>query len=1501
MGKGGDDYVVVGYKYSLGMHHVPTHGPDDDSYLTVHEFLYGDEVAWSGTIRSNVEGNTSVSINKPNLHGGEKKEGGFVGQVDFEFGADSQGYNSYIQAKSPAPISAHRGVFGSVMRSPYIAANNPYLKKPSWVLSRYSTALSGSYAKSANEGMNPAHIMYECLTNKKWGLGYDRSDIDVDSFMAAAATLNTEDFGLCLVWAKQSTIFDFLQEVTDHIGAILSINPFTGQFYLKLIRQESTEGLTQVDSSNSKMVDRQAPSWGNTTNTIAVTYYNVDEKEKRSVTVHDSGNIRVQGRVVHRDTAYMGINNAALATRVAERDLRMLSVPLNKIDLEVNRVGWTLRPGDIFDYSNPERGLDGIVLRVGNISLGTLTAGTIKVSCVQDVFSMPETTYYTEEPGGWVPADGEPQEPPRRLLVESPYWLLERKMSDADLEVLTDLDTFVGGIATRPTGLSYNYELWTRVGAEVYIRRSVGGWAPCYELTADIGEDDGYFSYLQVSEISDGDRIEVPKLALLGDELVWITAVNSSFTQLTVYRAMIDTVPATHTAGALVYVFQTFDSKDPTKYLAGETVDAKFLTVASGGTLDIADANQLELITVGRQGRPYPPGAVRVNDEDYFAPEFEGGFELHWSHRDRLLQIEEAPTFWNAASIGPEPGTTYNLSLYGDDDGLLRTITGITADNYVYALADELADRAKPPVGLTPITMTNPDAETGDIEGWGQNPIVGSMGAYPGYSTVSPHSGTYCFMGNEVPLFQIPNDPINLVDAGILAAELDSGTAYITVTWWQNSLAGNDKGRVGLWFLRENQTPISQVFSTATAPVVWTQYSMRVQVPYDSQGIRLVKVILEGERFSGDFCTVFFDDITLEYDLQSQANQYIRYVLESERDSLKSLQKYDTTVQRPTGNLAPYSRYKQTFQMQNSNGALGKVGTHNDYTVMLHVRDKINPSGTRIASTMIDGSREDGMDLIVTDSTGTIRYPRIVHRFDKRGLELIIFFKMPICAAYSEDGKFNLYTGSGLDIPNDTGAFDDDYACVCYLDEPDPRDLTANACPITIEEVNGGKTGSYLETETSPNVPAELGITHDETDWWLFSTNQITKTDAFWSTTVQNTNPLGAISGAPNTIGDGFYYQGYLYVPAMRFVSCGDYDTVSLCRFDAATLAFVDEVDITPSGAAATSCCRKYKVYENEIAVVSYCHNNKIFLYDFDSDPNRGFKGVIQLSSPIEKPVGITMVGGFFLINSEQDSVTYKVALDGTVVGQVYFDDSATFYRGLTSNDNGVDPYVGTDAWILLDSGISDRTIRKLEKLGGMFFPGSDVDDANPNSGAYLKVELPADYDQGTLEVFYEPGDLKDRAVASWVNDVALPSADERVTIDTTSGVGLVGVWDPGNGRMLAGDVTYTPGVNYAAFRFEKGGDRQIAYGRGTGNDFNTTLPNTVSALTVDLPTGKTHLLIGVEDADAAGIFNGVVRGFRFSKVVRDDFYLKSEFNNENSPYYMWTDLTNYQSGVYYV
>ena len=58
--------------------------------------------------------------------------------------------------------------------------------------------------------MNPAHIIYECLTDRTWGRGYSSAEIDDASFRAAADTLYAENFGLSILWDQQQDIEAFI-------------------------------------------------------------------------------------------------------------------------------------------------------------------------------------------------------------------------------------------------------------------------------------------------------------------------------------------------------------------------------------------------------------------------------------------------------------------------------------------------------------------------------------------------------------------------------------------------------------------------------------------------------------------------------------------------------------------------------------------------------------------------------------------------------------------------------------------------------------------------------------------------------------------------------------------------------------------------------------------------------------------------------------------------------------------------------------------------------------------------------------------------------------------------------------------------------------------------------------------------------------------------------------------------------------------------------------------
>ena len=73
------------------MHMILCQGPID----FIKKIFVDDDTAWEGSLAGG-----RISIDEPDLFGGESSEGGIVGDVDIEFGGDEQGKNDYLQAKS---------------------------------------------------------------------------------------------------------------------------------------------------------------------------------------------------------------------------------------------------------------------------------------------------------------------------------------------------------------------------------------------------------------------------------------------------------------------------------------------------------------------------------------------------------------------------------------------------------------------------------------------------------------------------------------------------------------------------------------------------------------------------------------------------------------------------------------------------------------------------------------------------------------------------------------------------------------------------------------------------------------------------------------------------------------------------------------------------------------------------------------------------------------------------------------------------------------------------------------------------------------------------------------------------------------------------------------------------------------------------------------------------------------------------------------------------------
>ncbi|WP_017365807.1 phage tail protein [Methylococcus capsulatus] len=682
-GKGSQEYTV-GYWYGLGAHLALCHGPLD----AITEIRVGERVAWSG----NVTGNTTITIDNPNLFGGEEREGGVQGPVDILMGGPTQGRNAYLQERLGADVPAFRGVVSLILRRVWVAAMNPYIKPWSVRAKRVPRQWYAAKAEISGDA-NPAHIVRECLTNGEWGMGYPTSDIDDASFTAAADTLHAEGFGLSLLWNKEETIEDFILSVLRHVDGLLYVHPRTGIFTLKLARADYTlSSLPTFDPGNILRIEEfTRPSWGEITNQVTVVYRDGTTDKDGSVTVQDIAAVQLNGGVVATTVNYPGISRAELANRVAMRELKQLVSPLAKCTFVANRQASGLNIGDVVKLSWPPYGIDQMVMRVARIAYGELANGAVRVECVQDIFGLPQSVYSAPPPSGWTEPTSLPAPCPHQTLFEVPYWSVVKDFTGESQSLLGDIDDLDGLVAacgSRPSSDAFGFKALARVSGS-FTDKGFGIFTPTAVLTAMLPQ-----SAVQVSVgLTSGiglEEVTAGGLTVIDGEWLKVVSLDLATQTVTLERGMLDTVPASHPAGSRIWFVDGFRHYLTPEYVAGETVRVKLLTRTARGTLPEAAATEMSLPLNKRFIRPYCPGNAQINGKRY-PTAVAGEINVSWATRNRQSQTAYL-VLQTEGAITPEAGQTVTVRFYNENGSLRRTVSGIAGSGTTWPLAQELAD-----------------------------------------------------------------------------------------------------------------------------------------------------------------------------------------------------------------------------------------------------------------------------------------------------------------------------------------------------------------------------------------------------------------------------------------------------------------------------------------------------------------------------------------------------------------------------------------------------------------------------------------------------------------------------------------------------------------------------------------------------------------------------------------------------------------------------------------
>ena len=681
MGKGGK--VTIGFWYQMGIIFGLSTGPID----ALRKITGGGRLAWSG----NVTASGPISINAPNLYGGEKKEGGIQGTADLMMGEATQMPNAYLISQLGTPMPAFRGKVMLVFRG-IVGAMNPYVKAWGFQVQRWTagwrTPVWEPGLCQIDQGMNPAHFIYRAITDPTTGLGRDpNTALDLVRMKAAAQTLHDEGLGLCLKWSRSDVVGNFIRTVCDHAGGDFVDDPATGKQYLKLFRGDyDIATVPLVDESNIvELVSYEQSALAGSVNQIVVTYHDSEtNKDAATPAINNLANIQAQGRVISQAVRYDGAWNADLALRLGDRDLSASSSLPARMKLKVFS-SLDVRKGDVLAFSWARLNLSRMAIRVLDIDRGAPTANAITLTCAQDVYSLPTTTYLVAQPTLSTPPNLDPQPIVAQRLVESSYRDLSAVMRPADLAQVAALAGYVGALAKRPSGVPINYALTTRIGTTgAFTEVATGDFTPSGLLAADMPAGASPVA-ITLTSGSDLDLVAVGSEALIDDEVFRVDAINAAAGTATLARGCVDTVPALHVLGARVWFTDFFTTADRTEYTTGETIQAKLLTHAGNGPLDPALATAASILLNKRQIRPYPPGNLKINGVAYPAT-VTSGLVLTWSHRDRGLQADQLVDT-AAANIGPETGVTYTVRTYLN--GVLQsTTTGITSVTHTPAAID---------------------------------------------------------------------------------------------------------------------------------------------------------------------------------------------------------------------------------------------------------------------------------------------------------------------------------------------------------------------------------------------------------------------------------------------------------------------------------------------------------------------------------------------------------------------------------------------------------------------------------------------------------------------------------------------------------------------------------------------------------------------------------------------------------------------------------------------
>lgn len=728
--------VTTGYEYYIGLQLALCLG-GEHPVDNVSRLRYGDKTAWRGTA---LNGNV-YHVDARTLYGGRERGGGIEGHFRFYDGNTSQDRDAYLARYQGQNSNPHRGVayvvwysrgagLADVDATPIYApiiddlgnpvldedgnplvylvnpieqdkygyvSNSSSIKPFNFTVSRFPNGLGLPIEQAKMVGgANPANMIHELLTDNVFGLGISEALIELPDLQALAQTCYDENLALSMTWMSERTAEDMMQDILDHIAGVYFEDKTTGKLRFKLIRGDyDTGSLPTLTKPNIiEVKDYTKTNWEGSMNEIALAYSEPTRfYDNEIVTATDLGNAYIQGKVVPRSIVYYGITDASVALNVAYRELKLVSLPLTRVTLVCDRSVSQWQVGDLFIWSDPDYGVDQIVMRVGKVERGDLYNQTMTLYCSQDIYSIDESIYSVPDTDGTGIGDLEAVAMDIPTIVELPLHLC----SDT-----TDLETSeLMVLPERPDLNTTSY---------------IPYWAETSSLTENDIDDESDPSFVTTLILNKpikegrpyyevGGKIEVTSstaslvaeaglggtLLLIDDELIAFDSINqteSGYVFVGIYSAMHNTTLKPHAAGTVIKVINGGGYFPLATYADNANIDYKLVAQGATSSFEFSNTALREYTVYGEKSRPYVLTEYTLNGDYKTLIEPYTDVTVQYGISPKVATSINSP---NLLSLTAEVDVTHTISVMSTGAEVYnttsQTLIGETADSVVIPLS----------------------------------------------------------------------------------------------------------------------------------------------------------------------------------------------------------------------------------------------------------------------------------------------------------------------------------------------------------------------------------------------------------------------------------------------------------------------------------------------------------------------------------------------------------------------------------------------------------------------------------------------------------------------------------------------------------------------------------------------------------------------------------------------------------------------------------------------